>query len=111
MTPAGLFELDEAASAVPDLYALRALRALNEADVLVLVEGIGDAALEPARRDARRIRERDPHVAALRALEMAQQGARVVLLHSGEGDEPACEHLQAGCARARIGCRRIPAVR
>jgi precorrin-2 dehydrogenase/sirohydrochlorin ferrochelatase len=98
------------ASTEPDLYTLRALRALNEADAIVRVDGIADAALEPARRDARRVRAQDPEAAAARALELAREGARVVLLHGVEGATAACEHLQVQCAQARIACRRIPAI-
>ncbi len=99
-----------AASDVPDLYTLRALRALNEADAIVCVDGIADAALEPARRDARRVRAPGLEEAAQQALELALEGARVVLLHGAEGAAAAYERLQERCARAGIACRRIPAV-
>ncbi|KAF1695257.1 NAD(P)-dependent oxidoreductase [Pseudoxanthomonas koreensis] len=99
-----------AASHAPDLYTLRALRALNEADVIVCMDGIDDAALEPARRDARHIRAADPEAAAQRALQLAQEGARVVLLHGAEGAAAACERLEQQCAQARIACRRIPGI-
>ena len=99
-----------AAADTPDLYTLRALRLLNEADAIVLAEGVGDAALEPARRDARRERGSDPEAAVPRVLELARQGTRVVFLHAGADAAQACERLQKECAQEGIVCLRVPAV-
>ncbi|AKC86836.1 NAD(P)-dependent oxidoreductase [Pseudoxanthomonas suwonensis] len=92
----------------PDLYTLRALRALNEADAIVLVEGVDPALLEPARRDAPRIRA-DAAAAVRRALELAGDGARVVFLHRLPCDAGARGRLAEACAQAGIACRSVPA--
>jgi precorrin-2 dehydrogenase/sirohydrochlorin ferrochelatase len=98
-----------AASRAPDLYTLRALRALNEADAIVFVEGTDEAVLEPARRDASRRRERDVQAASQRVMQLAGDGLRVVFVHRGDGDAAMARGLQEACSRADISCRLIPA--
>lgn len=98
------------ASAEPDLYTLRALRALNEADVIVLARRIDEAALEPARRDAARIRAADAADASSRVLEHAGAGARVVLMHRGAEDAPLCGQILEACTRTAIPYRAVPSV-
>ncbi len=97
-----------AASDMPDLYTLRALRALNEADAIVLTERVEDSALEPARRDATRIRIADADAAALRVLELAKDGARVVFMQDGAGSPSATAWLQRACKEIAITCRDVP---
>jgi precorrin-2 dehydrogenase/sirohydrochlorin ferrochelatase len=97
------------ASDLPDLYTLRALRALNEADAIVLTEGIEDLALEPARRDATRIRGEDADAAARQALELADNGARVVFVCGASGAPSTTASLMRACERAGITCRVVPA--
>ena len=104
---AGAVALIEA-SAAPDLYTLRALRALNEADVIVLAEGIDDAALEPARRDAGRVHARGDCLE--RVLEAATKGARVVFLHRVPADTTVRGRIALACDQAGIACRAVPAV-
>lgn len=102
---AGTVALVEASDA-PDLYTLRALRVLNEADVIVLAEGTDEAVLEPARRDAQRIHAGADAVA--RVLESAAAGARVVFLHRRPVDAQVCERIAGVCGQAGIACRAIP---
>ena len=99
-----------AASAAPDLYTLRALRALNEADVIVLADDIDEAVLEPARRDATRVRAGDPESALRQVLDHAAAGARVVFMHRGQDGAATCERLLEACSHAGIACRPVPAV-
>jgi len=106
-TMAGSVALVEASPA-PDLYTLRALRALNEADVIVLAQGIDESVLEPARRDAQRVRPDAD--AAVSVLEHAAAGARVVFLHHMTVDAPTRERIQMACFQAKIACRAVPAV-
>ena len=100
------------ASGDPDLYTLRGLRALNEADAILLAPGLDDAVLEPARRDAHRYRL-EAGQAAAHALKLAAEGARVVYLHTMSGGTDAADTpdaVQRACADARIACNRIPGV-
>jgi precorrin-2 dehydrogenase/sirohydrochlorin ferrochelatase len=96
-------------SASPDLYTLRALRALNEADAIVLADGLDDSMLEPARRDATRIRGADADAAVARALELAGGGARVVLMHDGRARPAINALLLRACEDAGIAWREVPA--
>ena len=96
------------ASDVPDLYTLRALRALNEADVIVLAGEVGEPALGPARRDARRIHAHDDQPLAP-VMDAAASGARVVYLYWPQA-AASCESIVRACARAAISCRRVPGV-
>ena len=98
------------ASGMPDLYTLRALRALNEADVIVLAGAVEDQALEPARRDAARIRTLDADAAAKRALELAGEGVRVVYVYvSSDKASTTNAALMNACKAAGITCREVPA--
>lgn len=79
------------------LLALQGLRALNEADVIVFDEGVGEEVLALARRDAdiekSRARTDDglPSEAALmeQLMSHARQGSCVVHLHPGDAWRPA----------------------
>ena len=97
-----------AASRVPDLYTLRALRAFNEADTIVVGEGVDDAMLEPARRDARRIPAGLDPAALLRSL--ATPDARIVWVFRPLGADGGLAALEAACSAAGIPVRAIPAV-
>ena len=90
-----------------DLYTLRALRALNEADVIVLGRDVGEPALAPARRDAHRIHAHDQPLAAV--MDAAASGARVVYLYRPQA-AASCQAIVRACARAAISCRRVPGV-
>ncbi|WP_372016970.1 NAD(P)-dependent oxidoreductase [Pseudoxanthomonas sp. 10H] len=96
-----------AASDAPDLYTLRALRALNEADVIVVEEGIDEALLEPARRDAQRVHA--PVDPATRVLVLAEAGARVVFLYRHGTDSASIRRVAERCVEAGIACRVVPA--
>jgi precorrin-2 dehydrogenase/sirohydrochlorin ferrochelatase len=100
------------ASSAADLYTLRALRALNEADAIVLGPGVEAASLEPARRDATRIRVADAPAAVERVVQLATEGGRVVYMASPgvAPDDPGCDSIAAACNAAAITCRRVPAV-
>jgi siroheme synthase, N-terminal domain len=91
----------------PDLYTLRALRALNAADVLLLVGAVDEAALEPARRDARRVHA-GVDAAPGRAVALAREGLHVACVHAA-----GCavgESVARACAEAGVPCQRVPAV-
>ena len=91
----------------PGLLTLRGLRALNEADVIVLGRDVGEPALAPARRDAHRIHAHDQPLAAV--MDAAASGARVVYLYWPQA-AASCESIVRACARAAISCRRVPGV-
>ncbi|KAF1686928.1 siroheme synthase [Pseudoxanthomonas broegbernensis] len=99
-----------AAAAMPDLYTLRALRVLNEADAIVLSTGVARDAIEPARRDALHLQVPDAEADGL-ALEHALGGSRVVYVHAGTpAGLAACARLSAACHEAGIACRDVPSV-
>lgn len=94
------------ASDTPDLYTLRALRVLNEADVLVLSPDVEDAALELARRDATRLRAMD---AATQVVARAGEGARVVYIYVRGAAHDASVVVASACHHAGLHCRHIAA--
>lgn len=93
-----------------DLLTLRALRALNEADLILVGPDVPRDALEPARRDASRVDVASTDEAASLALRHAGDGERVVYLYV-EGRGPGgSEAVEAACANAGVAFRRIPGV-
>lgn len=98
------------AAVAPDLYTLRALRALNEADLILVGPGVEDGALEPARRDASRVAVSSDAAAAAQACHEAGEGARVIYLHAQGASSRSSEVLEAACASAGVAFRRIPGV-
>ncbi len=98
------------AAVEPDLYTLRALRALNEADVIVVGPGVDAAALEPARRDATRRSVASYAAAAEMACRAAGEGARVVYLYDASHAGVETEGLGDACGKAAVAFRRIPGV-
>lgn len=103
----------------PDLLTIKAMRALQEADVIVADRSVGSAILDRARRDARRIMvgtcpgHPSPSQAEINAilLREAAAGRHVVRLKAGDlsmlghdGEEPAA--LRA----ARVSVEIVPGV-
>ena len=90
--PAGMVTLVGAGPGDPGLLTLRALRVLNEADVILHDRLVGDGVLELARRDAERIavgKQAGNHLRSqeqINALlvEHARAGLRVVRLKGGD---------------------------
>lgn len=98
------------AAPAPDLYTLRALRILNEADVIVLSPDVPRIALEPARRDATHLQTPYEEVDAV-VLQHAGAGERVVYVHAGgAAAQAACTRLRAACGQAGVTCREVPSV-
>lgn len=84
-----------------DLLTLRALRALNEADTIIVGRGVGERALEPARRDAHRVvADRDP---VGQTMALASEGAHVVLALP-RADPALAAALKVACAREALPC-------
>lgn len=98
------------AAVEPDLLTLRALRALNEADLILVGPGVREDALEPARRDASRVDVASADEAAERAVRHAGEGERVVYLYVGSQAGREIEAVKAACANAGVAFRRIPGV-
>ena len=98
------------AAVEPDLYTLRALRALNEADLILVGPGVEEGALEPARRDATRIPVASDAVAAEQACDEATGGARVIYVHARAAFPHGSKVLEAACANAGVAFRSIPGV-
>ncbi|OAX88692.1 siroheme synthase [Xanthomonas nasturtii] len=96
----------------PGLLTLKALRAMNLADVLLIDEGIPDAVLELARRDA--LRRALPQAADAQQqliVELASDGLHVVALHSGAGyDSAAADAIDAALRARGLACDRVPGI-
>ena len=81
----------------PDLLTLRALNALQDADV-IFHESVSAAVLDCARRDAERIVLDGDRAAEQRVLAAARAGRRVVVLARGDADPGRFPFLRAAGA-------------
>ncbi|MCL1528778.1 NAD(P)-dependent oxidoreductase [Xanthomonas nasturtii] len=93
----------------PGLLTLKALRAMNLADVLLIDEGVPDAVLELARRDAsRRALPQATEAQQQLIVELASDGLHVVALRSGAGYDSATADAIDTALRARgLACDRV----
>lgn len=99
------------------LLTLQGLRALNEADVIVHEEGVGEEVLALARRDADIVKWREPSADQLRndselmeqLMARAEQGRCVVHLHPGDAWRPAMSDLSPPVGQA-IAIEWVPGV-
>lgn len=98
------------AAVEPDLLTLRALRALNEADLILVGPEVRPEALEPARRDASRVAAGSADEVARLAVMHAGDGARVVYLYAARAGGDGIDRVEAACANAGVAFRRIPGV-
>lgn len=98
------------AAVEPDLLTLRALRALNEADLILVGPGVRKDALEPARRDASRVDVASANEGAGLAASHAREGERVVYLYVGSQAGGETAPVEAACANAGVAFRSIPGV-
>ncbi|MBB3814684.1 precorrin-2 dehydrogenase/sirohydrochlorin ferrochelatase [Xanthomonas arboricola] len=96
----------------PGLLTLKALRAMNLADVLLIGDDIPEAVLELARRDASR--RGLPHDAAAQRdvlLELATEGLHVVALRSGAGySDTDAAAIDAALQARGLACERVPGI-
>ncbi|MBB3779879.1 precorrin-2 dehydrogenase/sirohydrochlorin ferrochelatase [Xanthomonas campestris] len=96
----------------PGLLTLKALRAMNLADVLLIGDDIPEAVLELARRDASR--RSLPHDAAAQhdvLLELATEGLHVVALRSGAGySDTDAAAIDAALQARGLACERVPGI-
>lgn len=99
----------------PELLTLKAVRALQSADVIFFDDDVAGGVLELARREAGRVplamgRGGTP-VLPDEALTLAVAGKRVVRLCSSDLVDPTCEAAQAGWLRKRgVTVEAIPGV-
>lgn len=112
-TPAaGSVMLVGAGTGDPGLLTLKALRALNQADLLVCDTAVGEAVLTLARRDATRV-PMPAEEEALRSLliQHVSAGQRVVCLKPGNAFQRApADRLPRELAARGIACEVIPGV-
>ncbi|MCC4598698.1 NAD(P)-dependent oxidoreductase [Xanthomonas melonis] len=96
----------------PGLLTLKALRAMNLADVLLVAADIPDAVLELARRDAsRRALPQDSALQQALLLELAGEGLHVVALRSGTGyDDTSAASITAALRAHGLACERVPGI-
>ncbi|MBB5866227.1 NAD(P)-dependent oxidoreductase [Xanthomonas sp. 3058] len=96
----------------PGLLTLKALRAMNLADVLLIDSDIPDAVLELARRDAsRRVLPQSANAQHQLLLELANDGLHVVALRSGAGyDDADAVAIEAALRERGLACDRVPGV-
>lgn len=94
----------------PGLLTLKALRAMNLADVLLVAADIPNAVLELARRDAtRRALPANAQAQQALLLELANDGLHVVALRSGMGyDDAAAAPIEAALKAGGLACERVP---
>ena len=93
----------------PGLLALRALRLLNQADLMLIGDGVAQAIIDIARRDAtmQPLPASDDLLAALSA--HVQAGRRVVCLRPGSGfTDAAGRDLQAALHAHGHACETLP---
>jgi uroporphyrin-III C-methyltransferase/precorrin-2 dehydrogenase/sirohydrochlorin ferrochelatase len=86
----------------PDLLTLRALNALQDADLVAHEDGMGAAVLDRARRDAERIVLAGDRATERRLIAAAQAGRRVVVLAHGNPDLDRFPFLRAAGARVIV---------
>jgi uroporphyrin-III C-methyltransferase/precorrin-2 dehydrogenase/sirohydrochlorin ferrochelatase len=106
----GSLVLIPVASNDPDMLTLRAVRALHVADVIVVDDGVSDAVLDFARREARKLvlgRSPDgttgkPDDIDALTIRLAKQGKHVVRLVGGETANSEIEVSICACRRGRI---------
>ncbi|KGR37695.1 NAD(P)-dependent oxidoreductase [Xanthomonas vasicola] len=96
----------------PGLLSLKALRAMNLADVLLIDERIPDAVLELARRDAsRRALPQTTDAQQQLIVELASEGLHVVALRSGAGyDDVAADTIAVALQACGLACDRVPGI-
>ncbi|MBB4607229.1 precorrin-2 dehydrogenase/sirohydrochlorin ferrochelatase [Xanthomonas arboricola] len=96
----------------PGLLTIKALRAMNLADVLLIGDDIPDAVLELARRDAARLAlpqqaDAQQHL----VLQLATEGLHVVALRSGAGYSDAdAAAIEAALQARGLACDRVPGI-
>ncbi|PPV07503.1 siroheme synthase [Xanthomonas bromi] len=96
----------------PGLLTLKALRAMNLADVLLIDAEVPDAILELARRDAsRRALPSEPQAQHALLVELASEGLQVVALRSGTGYCPMlAAPIEAALQSRGLACERVPGI-
>lgn len=96
----------------PGLLTIKALRAMNLADVLLIGDDIPDAVLELARRDAaRRALPQQADAQQHLVLELATEGLHVVALRSGAGYSDAdAAAIEAALQARGLACDRVPGI-
>lgn len=96
--PMGLVSVIGCGPGDPDLLTMKALRRLQEADIVAHEDGLPPAILALARRDAERLAVTGWSRAGLRRhLEtLVREGRRVALLRPGQGDPAEAAALAAG---------------
>ncbi|PPU07935.1 NAD(P)-dependent oxidoreductase [Xanthomonas arboricola] len=96
----------------PGLLTIKALRAMNLADVLLIGDHIPGAVLELARRDAsRRALPQEADAQQHLLLELAAAGLHVVALHSGAGYNDAdAAAIEAALQARGLACDRVPGI-
>src|SRR5579872_898463 len=95
-----------------DLLTLRAWRALQSADAIVVDDIVPPERLDLARREAQRIRARAPAENAETIVALCREGKKVVRLRGGVADISAeGDDEVAALRRARIPCSIIPGAR
>ncbi|KAF1722272.1 NAD(P)-dependent oxidoreductase [Pseudoxanthomonas wuyuanensis] len=111
-TSAGSVTLVGAGNGDPGLLTLNALRALNQADLLVVDDAVAPAVLALARRDASRLRMPEDDDARLALLvQHATAGQRVVCLKPGNAFQlPPDMQLADELERRRIACEVIAGI-
>jgi uroporphyrin-III C-methyltransferase/precorrin-2 dehydrogenase/sirohydrochlorin ferrochelatase len=105
----GTITVVDAGPGDPELLTLRAVRALQSADVILFGAGVPPAVLDFARREAGRVALRSGDDVAARTLDLARHGKRVVHVARGDVDVLSDADL-AACAAEDIQVTVVPGV-
>ncbi|MBX3553154.1 MAG: siroheme synthase [Pseudolabrys sp.] len=105
----GTITFVDAGSGDPELLTLRAVRALQSADVVLYTAAVPPPVLDFARREASRLATRSGNDVSAMALDLARRGRRVVHVSTG-GAAALSEAARRACLAESIAVASVPGI-